>query len=210
MPEKKIGNTYYDEIINIGTTNTILIRDMDMNIIFDPGILQLCRYGAMNKRLSEFNLKPDDIDIVVNSHCHYDHIESNHLFMEKPLIIHEKELQYCDRLYWPEFRGAFIDIMDVQPIKGSMNITDNIEIIETSGHTPGSITLLVNTEEGEVACVGDAVIVKEDLLMLRPPSVQTKNISVEMAIESLKKIRDLNLHLVIPGHDAPFSPQIPP
>jgi len=56
-----------------------------------------------------------------------------------------------------------------------------------------------------VAIVGDAVIVKEDLLEFNPPSVVTSNANPEEALKSLKKIAQYHPSLVIPGHDAPFS-----
>ena len=206
QPEPEVGQVYHGQTFNIGSTNVVLIRDQGKNIMVDPGILQIGRYGAFPKRLAEYGLKPDDIDIVVNTHCHYDHIEGNYLFRGKPLIIHEKELEYCRKLYWPEFADAFMGIMDVDAINGTKQLTKSVKVIETLGHTPGSITVLAETEEGLVACVGDAVIVKEDLLELKAPQVVTKNTSAEIAIESLKRIAALNPVLVIPGHDAPFKP----
>lgn len=206
MPKDTVNEVYGGNVFSLGSTNTVLIRDEGMNIILDPGILQLGRYGSLKKRLEEFNLTPDDIDLVINSHCHYDHVEANYMFRGKPLIIHEKELEYTDKLYWREWREAFLGIMDTKSVKGDHKITENVRVIETVGHTPGSITTLVETDDGLVALVGDAVIVKEDLLELRPPSVVTKNIEAEVAVNSLKKIRSLNPVLVVPGHDAPFSP----
>lgn len=207
LPEPEVGKVYGDLTFNLGSTNTILIRDGVMNIIVDPGIIQLGRYGAFQKRLAEFGLTPGDIDIVVNTHCHYDHVEANYLFRGKPLIVHEKELEYCRRLYWPEYADAFMGIMDVDAVSGPRRLTEHVRVIETVGHTPGSITVVAETAGGPVACVGDAVIVKEDLLEFRVPSVVTKNISPEMAIASLRKIARLEPVLVIPGHDAPFSPR---
>ena len=206
QPEPEVGQVYEGQTFNIGSTNVVLIRDQGVNIIVDPGIMQIGRYGAFPKRLAEFGLKTEDIDIVVNTHCHYDHIEGNYLFRGKPLIVHEKELEYCRKLYWPEFADAFMGIMDVDAINGTKQLTKNVKVIETLGHTPGSITVLAETEEGLVASVGDAVIVKEDLLELKAPQVVTKNTSAEIAIESLKRIAALNPVLVIPGHDAPFKP----
>jgi len=206
MPQETVNEVYDGKVFSLGSTNTLLIRDGCKNIIHDPGILQLGRYGTLQRRLGEFDLKPDDIDIVINSHCHYDHVEANYLFKGKPLIIHERELDYTDKLYWPEWREAFLGIMNQKIITSDYRLTKNIRIIETFGHTPGSITTLVETDDGLVAVVGDAVIVKEDLLELRPPSVITKNIEADEAVNSLKKIKELNPKLVIPGHDAPFSP----
>jgi glyoxylase-like metal-dependent hydrolase (beta-lactamase superfamily II) len=207
MPLGDIDSLYGGNVFSLGSTNTVLIRDGDLTIVHDPGILQLGRYGAFKLRMAELGLTPDDVDMVINSHCHYDHVESNYLFRGKPLLVHEEEVRYCDQLYWPEFTKAFMGIMDVESFRGSKKVSDHVRIIETPGHTPGSVTTLVDTEEGLVAIVGDAVIVKEDLLELRPPSVITKNISADVAVESLKRISGLNPVTVIPGHDAPFSPQ---
>jgi len=206
MPEPEVGEVYEDLVFNLGSTNTVLIRDARINIIVDPGIIQLGRYGAFQKRLAEFNLKPDKIDVVVNTHCHYDHIEANYLFRGKPLIVHEKEVEYCRQLYWPEYADAFMGILDVDALSGPKQLTEHVRVIETPGHTPGSITVVVETAGGPLVCVGDAVIVKEDLLEFRPPSVVTKNIAPEVSVESLRKIASLRPVLVIPGHDAPFSP----
>jgi len=206
MPEPEVGEVYGGLVFNLGSTNTVLVRDEGVNIIVDPGIIQLGRYGAFAARLTEVGLRPEDIDIVVNTHCHYDHIEANYLFKGKRLIIHEKEVEYCRRLYWPEYADAFMGILDVDALTGPKRLTEHVRVIETPGHTPGSITVVAETAEGPVACVGDAVIVKEDLLELRPPSVVTKNIAPEVSVESLKKIASLRPVLVVPGHDAPFSP----
>ncbi|KON29223.1 hypothetical protein AC482_07070 [miscellaneous Crenarchaeota group-15 archaeon DG-45] len=206
MPEPEVGKVYGGLVFNLGSTNTVLVRDSGLNIIVDPGIIQLVRYGALQARLEEAGLRPEDIDMVVNTHCHYDHIEANCLFRGKPLIVHEKEIEYCRRLYWPEFADAYMGILEVDAISGDRRVSDNVRVVETPGHTPGSITVVAETAEGPVACVGDAVIVKEDLLELRPPSVVTRNVAPEMAVESLRKIASLRPALVIPGHDAPFKP----
>lgn len=207
MPMPEISEAYGGLVFNLGSTNTTLIRDEGLNILVDPGILQLGRYGAMQKRLEELGLKPDDIDIVINTHCHYDHIECNYLFRGSPLIIHEDEVEYCRALYWPEFAEAYFGIMDVEAIKGDKALTGNVEIIETPGHTPGSISVVAEASGGRVICTGDAVIVREDLLELRPPSVVSLNYDKEMAVRSLRRIRELKPALVIPGHDASFKPQ---
>ena len=207
MPEPEVAEIFQTLTLNLGSTNTVLIRDGGMNVIVDPGILQLGRYGAFQKRLAELGLEPRDIDMVVNTHCHYDHIESNYLFRGKPLVVHEKEVEYCSNLYWPEFTEAFMGIMEIDAVSGEKKLSENVRVIETLGHTPGSISVLAETGEGLVACIGDAAIVREDLLKFRVPSVVTKNIAPEVSVNSLKRIAALNPFMVVPGHDAPFDPE---
>ena len=207
MPEPEIADIFETRTFNLGSTNTVLIRDGGLNIVVDPGILQLGRYGVFQKRLAELGLEPGDIDMVVNTHCHYDHIESNYLFKGKPLVVHEKEVEYCNNLYWPEFTEAFMGIMKIDAVSGEKKLSENVRVIETLGHTPGSISVLAETGVGLVACIGDAAIVREDLLEFRVPSVVTKNIAPEVSVNSLKRIAALNPFMVIPGHDAPFDPR---
>jgi len=180
MPEPEIAKIFETRTFNLGSTNTVLIRDGGLNIVVDPGILQLGRYGVFQKRLAELGLESRDIDMVVNTHCHYDHIESNYLFRGKPLVVHEKEVEYCSNLYWPEFTEAFMGIMEIDAVSGEKKLSENVRVIETLGHTPGSISVLAETGEGLVACIGDAAIVREDLLEFRVPSVVTKNIAPEV------------------------------
>jgi len=208
MPGPEVKELYGALTFNLGSTNTVLIRDGRRNIVVDPGILQLGRYGALKARLAEVGLSPQDIDTVVNTHCHYDHIECNYLFRGKKLLIHEKEVEYCKQLYWPEYADAFLSILNIEPLSRETQLTENVKIIETPGHTPGSISVLAETAEGRVAIVGDAVIVKEDMLELRPPSVVTQNISPEDSVRSLKTIQELRPRLVIPGHDSPFIAEV--
>ena len=48
MPE--IAEIFETLTFNLGSTITVLIRDGGMKVIVDPGILQLGRYGAFQKR----------------------------------------------------------------------------------------------------------------------------------------------------------------
>ena len=70
---------------------TSLFIDDDVKVLIDP--------GAGLKALNA--LKQDAfVDIVVNTHCHYDHIFCNHLFEGSRIIINEKEARcFRDRRF---------------------------------------------------------------------------------------------------------------
>ena len=48
MPEPEIAEIFETLTFNLGSTNTVLIRDQGMNVIVDPGILQLTEQGIRN------------------------------------------------------------------------------------------------------------------------------------------------------------------
>ena len=77
----------------------------------------------------------------------------------------------------------------------SINGFDNITVIDTSGHTPGHISLYVNDSKTLIA--GDAFIVKDDKLCLTNAAL---NFDEEMYINSLKKISDYDINQVICYH----------
>jgi glyoxylase-like metal-dependent hydrolase (beta-lactamase superfamily II) len=121
-------------------------------------------------------------------------------------VIHERELEYCRQLFWPEFADAFMGIIEVDAISGPKRLSKHVRVIETFGHTLGSISVLAEAEDGLVACIGDAVIVREDYTEFRAPSVVTVTIAPEVSVASLKRVAALAPALVIPGYEAPFRP----
>ena len=66
MPQETVNEVYGGKVFSLGSTNTVLIRDGDLNIVHDPGILQLGRYGTLKMRLEEFGLEADDVDVVID------------------------------------------------------------------------------------------------------------------------------------------------
>jgi len=183
--------------------NTVLIES-DKRIIVDPGASAV--RDTLKARLEEIKMKPDDIDIIVNTHLHGDHIGSNNIFRGKTLIVHEKELDSIKKSLWPEFADACVSFLKTQKVKQEVTIAEDVKIIETLGHTPGSISVVVDTPEGLVVIAGDSIFrVKEDFLSRKPPFWEMDK---ETIIKSWEKMAQLMPRLIIPGHDAPFSPPI--
>jgi glyoxylase-like metal-dependent hydrolase (beta-lactamase superfamily II) len=60
------------------------------------GLIDTGMYGnpELEERLSEFGYRPDDINLVLNTHLHPDHIGGNCLFRNARIIISRKELEH--------------------------------------------------------------------------------------------------------------------
>ena len=165
---------------NMGS-NSFVIIDEKICVI-DPG------FNA------EFGVGHDKVDIVINTHSHYDHVANNHLFNNAIFYMHEKEIPYanscCGTLemfqskYNPQ---AFIKI----PNKISLGKIE-LKVIHTPGHTPGSICLL--EKESKSLISGDAIfadgIGRFDL---------SKG-SLKQTKETIKKISEIDFEHLLPGH----------
>lgn len=130
--------------------NTVLISG-EQRMIVDPGPFYVGRLPAI--ALAWRNLSPMDIDLVINTHLHTDHAGGNSIFKGKKLVFHEAEYSGHPRK-WIDYvsDGMALNLMKEKEI----TLSEDIKLIHTPGHTPGSISVLVETEEGRVLITGDA------------------------------------------------------
>lgn len=86
------------------------------------------------------------VELIVNTHGHYDHIGANNDFSE-PLAVHEADLSFLND---PELNFSFMSDMEFRsrPADRILHEDDQIKIgeltfrvIHTPGHTPGGICL---------------------------------------------------------------------
>lgn len=118
----------------------------------------------IKNRLAELNLTPDDIDILVSTHFHFDHA-GNHGDFGNARIITQK-LAYD---YAKENPAAFpVDIWDLphlnyEMIEGDVEILPGIEVLHTSGHVPGHMSVVVRLpKNGTVVLAIDAIYTQEN------------------------------------------------
>ena len=199
--------------------NTILIESEGKRIIVDPGIWSFGLRGYLHYFLRKEALKPEDIDIVINTHLHFDHSDNNIFFRGKKLYVHEKELngtlflqdlspdgiynpeKYTIELKCPEYLEFLVGALELRKIVGDTAVTEDVRIIETPGHTPGSVSVLVETAEGLAAVIGDVAIFARDFIEQRLPMfVRDK----DALLRSQKAIAQLDPSVVVPGHDMPI------
>lgn len=175
----------FDSWMIFGSCNTVLIES-SKRIIVDPGSREVGSWGVLESRLKGLGLTPPDINIVINTHLHGDHAGSNFIFRGKKLIIHEKEVLSIQPK-WPEFTEACIKPLEVEKISSDTQITEDVKVITTPGHTPGSISIIADTPEGPVAIVGDAVMSKKDYLQRKVPEWVEDKEPYSRSIDKLKR-----------------------
>jgi glyoxylase-like metal-dependent hydrolase (beta-lactamase superfamily II) len=185
----KPGILIRDRFGNIleASSTVVLIQTQNQNIIVDTGMPE--DRGIILETLEHFNLVAVNINILINTHLHNDHCGNNWIFKN------------ADHLASPN-EGGF-DKKTMIAVNEGYKIDQNIKIIETPGHTRGSISVVAKVPEENRTYVisGDAIPIQDNYLKWVPPGI---NFDPEISLKSMQRIVDI-ADIVIPGHDSAFE-----
>lgn len=158
----------------------------------------------------------DSIRYIIPSHFHPEHAGAIEEFETSTIMIDQRELDYImERPKYNFLKKEFDEIEDwfiipfvnnFQPFDGIYDVygDGSVFIVSSPGHTPGHLSLLLNTEEGPIMLTGD---VAWRMKNLTTNSIGLPFISVDgkAARKSLGKMKAFSQHhpdvLMVPGHD---------
>jgi N-acyl homoserine lactone hydrolase len=118
--------------------------------------------------LADLDMTPGDIDLVINTHLHFDHCGQNAVFRHAAHYVQRAERDRAEResrsLYdWFGFMNARFELLD-----GDAEILPGLSVIATPGHTSGHQSVVVQAGDGEKdVMIGDAAYTPG--LYLGPP-----------------------------------------
>jgi glyoxylase-like metal-dependent hydrolase (beta-lactamase superfamily II) len=185
----------------------VLIRS-DKTILVDPGNLHLGVSGLLRSALQSRGIQPDNVDLVVATHAHHDHLSAVALFRNRPLVIGAADLQYLAEVYWPAYAEAFTNGVASKVLEigtEPVGLADSVEVVPTPGHTPGSISVMVEVGSERIAIVGDCAMTRDEYERRRLSHWYTPD-QVTSINASLDRIAARRPTIVIPGHDRSFRP----
>jgi N-acyl homoserine lactone hydrolase len=143
--------------------------------------------------LAELDLSPADIDLVINTHLHFDHCGQNAVFKHAPFYVQRAELSRARREAaelrdWFDFADARFELLD-----GDAEVLPGLEVIATPGHTAGHQCVLVRAgASASDLLIGDAAYtprVYADPASDRLPPGQAGDVPAWR--DSLRRIRSL-------------------
>ena len=141
-----------------------VIDHPDARILVDTGMTELHPLVAdMDPRISPLSEQQDfdlaGIDIVVNTHLHFDHCGGNHLFAGKPIYVQQLELddargeeEYTIR-EWVDAPGV-----SYVPVDGELELLRGLRLVPAPGHSRGMQVVVVETEGRPVVVGGDVAV----------------------------------------------------
>ena len=140
-----------------------VINHPDARVLVDTGMTELHPAAAdLDPRLrplSKQDFDLDGIDIVVNTHLHFDHCGGNHLFAGTPIYVQRRELDDARSLDDYTIR-EWVDAPGVQylPVDGELELLPGVRLLPAPGHTAGTQVVVVETGEHPVVIAGDAAV----------------------------------------------------
>jgi glyoxylase-like metal-dependent hydrolase (beta-lactamase superfamily II) len=184
----------------MGWSSVVLVETGDHKILFDTG-----GYGErpeIPKRLNKLGFAPTDIDILVLSHFHCDHVINFDYFTNARILIHEKEVEWVhsDIFDWacPKFLFPVVENTGrLEIIREDVEIVPGVQTLLSPGHTPGCMALVLRDSNKPVTVLaGDAVKNMRELVT-GEVDMSWDN---EASANSIRRIREIG-QFVLPGHD---------
>jgi len=181
------------------SSHSYLIRGDYKNVLIDSGVDK--NSSKLQKSLLTLGLKIRDIDIVINTHEHFDHIGANRYFQDYSLIAAHRfaatkitvEDRYVTMYKSGDLNGPSLRVHLWLESKSRFNLGNySLNIIHTPGHTSGSICIYEPVRK--ILFTGDTVFAGGTLSYIGESG------SVGDYIDSISHLATRKINELYPGH----------
>jgi glyoxylase-like metal-dependent hydrolase (beta-lactamase superfamily II) len=169
-------------------TNCLLVRTPETNVLIEAGIgpklsekerdiYAYERNPGLPDALAGIGLEPQDIDLVVLSHLHFDHVgalvtpgrdgELTPLFPRARHVVQAAELEAWrqpDPRSRPSYKQENLQLLEqqgrLQVVDGDCQLAPGIRVRVTGGHTRGHQAVYIQDQEQTVVFTGDFLFMR--------------------------------------------------
>jgi N-acyl homoserine lactone hydrolase len=135
----------------------------DARVLVDTGLTELhpavADLSPRIRPLNEQGFDLDSVDIVVNTHLHFDHCGGNHLFTGRPIYVQRQELD--DARTEDDYTiREWVDPPGVRylPVDGEFELLPGLRLLPAPGHTRGAQLVVIDTDERPRIIGGDTAV----------------------------------------------------
>jgi len=191
-PERELGGFFHGvdpdawtAALGIGSTSTpvpfnfgsFLVRDGTQTVLIDsnygtPALaMGIPGGGGLLDRLAELGVAPAEVDAVVHTHLHGDHVGWNLQADESATFpnatIHVSAIELDFWMGDPDVPADRIDVARrsvvpyqaanrIKTFTGEVEVTPGLTTIPTPGHTPGHTSIMLSSGDEHLLIAGDA------------------------------------------------------
>ena len=190
------------QIGGVGFDSNIYLLIDDVITLIDAGTGM--KFGVVARNMKKLGVNPEDVELLLNTHCHYDHTGGDKDFFmlaDCDVAVHELEadlIRSGDQII--TLAGSFFG-KKLEPVEVSVELRDGdhiklgeltLEVIHTPGHTMGSVCFYERRRKllfsGDTLFCGG--VGRTDL-----PTSDAETLAV-----SLRRLSELDIDGLFPGH----------
>jgi glyoxylase-like metal-dependent hydrolase (beta-lactamase superfamily II) len=194
--------------------NSLLIRAEGRLILVDtgcgtkgqrgPGAVSMEESGLLRANLAKEGIRPEDIDLVVNTHLHFDHCGGNTVldgtrpvpaFRKARYIIQEGEWEAATHpnertrgTYLSENLEPLEDAKQVELVRGEVELAKGLRILPAPGHTEDHCMVELESGGRSALCVGE--LVQHPVMLERLAWISAFDILPLVSLETKRRLLD--------------------
>lgn len=224
-PNKKISVPVYSVFIGSSKANILIDTGLNPDGVKEPEkawgpraeLLRpvLKEEDDIRNRLRQIGVTENDIDIVINTHLHWDHTGGNRFFKSSEFYVQKSEYRfafYPDTPVGPSYMNNHFDFpLNYKLVEGDQEVVQGINLITSPGHTPGHQSVLIYLRESNPLIIaGDVIYTIENIERNIPPG-NLWSLPHEMdSMAKLKNIAHRERGQLITGHEPNLWEMIKP
>jgi glyoxylase-like metal-dependent hydrolase (beta-lactamase superfamily II) len=200
-PDQVVDVPCYCYLVTDGTTNLLVDSGADP-LAAAAGGLAIVGGGpiAIQEALATERIGARDIDYILHTHLHYDHVENDAAFPRAEVVVQAQELTWARSPTAGPFYVGVGELVGelgdrLTTVEGEVEIRPGITLVPNGGHTPGHQSVLVRTRDETVCLCGDIVAMQANLQII---------CSVTPDVEATQRFLDrarLAAWTMVPSHD---------
>lgn len=168
----------------------------------------------IERRLASIGMTPGDIDVVVQSHLHFDHAGGLGWLTHAPILVQREELAFArnppvyQRLIYVQ--ADFAMDLKWQELDGDHDVFGDglVSVISTPGHTRGHQSLLVRLEGGTVFLLADAAYLVAKMRTRSLPGILWSPDAIIASWERIEEIERREHARLITTHELDFETSV--
>jgi glyoxylase-like metal-dependent hydrolase (beta-lactamase superfamily II) len=181
----------------------------------DAFVVEMAEDDDVVSKLAKLDLRPDDIECVVQSHLHFDHAGGLEFLAHAPVYLQDRELLFARNppiyqrdIYVP---ADFEHDLDWRLLEGDHDLFGDgtLRIISTPGHTAGHQSLLVRLQSRSILLMSDASYLVEKMRQRLLPAVVWSPDAMVASWERIEAIEQETRAQLVCTHELNFREHVP-